>query len=98
MWECFLWHFPCLERIQWVLDGLRRGPVEPPGPLELARSPGVCITPAAPAKVKSRMQASESTPLPSTVVPNDATSAPASAESHSVVISESPLAMSRGLW
>ena len=32
----FLWHFPYLERIQGVLDGVPRGPVGPPGPLELA--------------------------------------------------------------
>ena len=34
--ERFLWHFPYLERIQGVLDGVPRGPVGPPGPLELA--------------------------------------------------------------
>jgi hypothetical protein len=32
----FLWHCPYLERVQWVLDGAPRGPVGPPGPLELA--------------------------------------------------------------
>jgi hypothetical protein len=34
--ERFLWHFPYLERIQGVLDGVPRGPVGPLGPLELA--------------------------------------------------------------
>ena len=34
--EHFLLHFPDLERIQGVLDGVPRGPVGPPGPLELA--------------------------------------------------------------
>ena len=32
----FLQHFPYMERIQGVLDGVRRGLVGPPGPLELA--------------------------------------------------------------
>jgi hypothetical protein len=32
----FLWNVPYLERIQGVLDGVRRGPVGLPGPLELA--------------------------------------------------------------
>jgi hypothetical protein len=32
----FLWRFPYLERAQGVLDGVRRGVVGPPGPLELA--------------------------------------------------------------
>ena len=32
----FLWHFPYLEGVQGVLDGVRRGPVGPPGPPELA--------------------------------------------------------------
>ena len=36
MQERFLWHFPYLEGIQGVLDGVSRGPVGPPGPLELA--------------------------------------------------------------
>ena len=34
--ERFLWRFLYLERIQGVLDGMPRGPVGPPGPLELA--------------------------------------------------------------
>ena len=30
--ECFLWRVPYLERVQaGVLDGVRRGPVGPPG-------------------------------------------------------------------
>ena len=36
MQERFLWQFPDLEGIQGVLDGVRRSPVGPPGPLELA--------------------------------------------------------------
>jgi hypothetical protein len=37
VYGCFLWQFPNLERIQGVLDGVRRGPaVGPPGTLELA--------------------------------------------------------------
>jgi hypothetical protein len=36
VWGRFLWHFPYPEGIQGVLDGVRRGPVRPPGPLELA--------------------------------------------------------------
>jgi hypothetical protein len=35
----FLWHFPYLERVQRVIDAVRRGPVGPPGPLELAALP-----------------------------------------------------------
>jgi hypothetical protein len=35
----FLWHFPYLERIQGVLDGVPRGLVGPPGPLGLAALP-----------------------------------------------------------
>jgi hypothetical protein len=31
-----LWHIPYLERVQWVLEEVPRGPVGPPGPLELA--------------------------------------------------------------
>jgi hypothetical protein len=37
--ERFLWRFPWrgdLGRVQGVLDGEQRGPVGPPGPLELA--------------------------------------------------------------
>ena len=34
--EHFLWHFPYLEGIQGVLDGVSRSPVGPPGPLELS--------------------------------------------------------------
>ena len=33
--ERFLWRFLYLERIPGVLDGMRRGPVGPPGPLNL---------------------------------------------------------------
>ena len=32
----FLWHLSYLERVQGVLDGVPRGPVGPPGPLELS--------------------------------------------------------------
>ena len=32
----FIWCVPYLERVQGALDGVRRGPVGPPGPLELA--------------------------------------------------------------
>ena len=32
----FLWRCLYLERVQGVLDGVPRGPVGPPGPLELA--------------------------------------------------------------
>jgi hypothetical protein len=36
--ERFLWHFPYLGRVQGVLDGVPRGPVDPLGPLE--KQPG----------------------------------------------------------
>ena len=36
VWARSPWHFPYLERAQGVLDGVRRGPVGPPGLLELA--------------------------------------------------------------
>ena len=42
MQELFLWHLLYLERIQGVLDGVRRGPVGPLGPLELAALPPRC--------------------------------------------------------
>ena len=38
----FLRHAPYLERIQGVLDGVPRGPVGPPGPLEFAALLGTC--------------------------------------------------------
>ena len=36
-------NFPYLERIQGVLDGVQRGSVEPPGPLELAALRGARV-------------------------------------------------------
>ena len=36
MRERVLWHFSYLQRVQGVLDGVRRGPVGPPGSPELA--------------------------------------------------------------
>jgi hypothetical protein len=42
-----LWRFPYLEGVQWVLDGVQRGHVGPPGPLvrDVSRCPGSHATP-----------------------------------------------------
>ena len=40
VYGCFLRHFPYMERVQGILDGVRRGPVGPPGPLGLAALTG----------------------------------------------------------
>jgi hypothetical protein len=39
----FLWHFPYLERVGGVLDGVKRGPTGPLGPLELAALDVACV-------------------------------------------------------
>jgi hypothetical protein len=38
-----VWRFPYMERIQWILDGVRRGNVGPLGPLELVAAWPVAV-------------------------------------------------------